>query len=61
MAAPPPTPYPAPMAEFLDSLDLTVDRLLARVDGPLRVGAPAEITRLTLRSAAVAGARAAGA
>lgn len=28
------------MAEFLDSLDAAVDALLARVDGPLRLGAP---------------------
>lgn len=40
MTPPPRTLYAAPMTEFLDSLDLAVDRLLARVDGPLRVGAP---------------------
>src|SRR5690606_9729737 len=28
------------MTEFIDSLDLAVDRLLARVPGPLAVGAP---------------------
>ncbi len=28
------------MTEFIDSLDLAVDRLLARVPGPLQVGAP---------------------
>lgn len=28
------------MAEYLDSLELAVDRILARVDGPLHVGAP---------------------
>src|SRR3546814_3577664 len=28
------------MTEFLDSLDLAVDRMLARIPGPLAVGAP---------------------
>jgi len=28
------------MTEFIDSLDLAVDRLLARISGPLAIGAP---------------------
>src|SRR3546814_7948904 len=33
------------MTEFLDSLDLAVDRMLARIPGPLAVGAPLGIGR----------------
>jgi acyl-CoA hydrolase len=33
-------PYPERMIEVIDSLELAVDRLLARIPGPLHVGAP---------------------